>query len=189
MNGVMYRLKICAIVFAMSWGMDYWVSCSIYSPSSPQTKSKSMKKHLSRTTASMSHKLMAITCNSSGALQSNKDFQLLLLGQIRWYPAFKYWPLSSSPKNKARKEANGFFQNTKLFTRCISMHYAEKSVLHYYVRFSQIQSHTTPLQAYFSFWSQPSKWKDGVGKWSGLCLYTPEICSALASNLIQSFFL
>jgi len=33
-----------------------------------------------------------------------------------------------------------FFQNPQLFTQCISMLYTEKSVLRYYVRFSQIRS-------------------------------------------------
>ena len=39
-----------------------------------QAKSKSMKKHLSRTTASTSREQTAITYNSLGALQPNKDF-------------------------------------------------------------------------------------------------------------------
>jgi len=27
-NGVMYRLEICTIVFAVNWAIDYWVSYS-----------------------------------------------------------------------------------------------------------------------------------------------------------------
>ena len=33
-----------------------------------------------------------------------------------------------------------FFQNMQLFSQCIAMLYTEKSVLHYYVWFSQIRS-------------------------------------------------
>ena len=47
----------------------------------------------------------------------------------------------SFTENKAGKEVNGFFQNMQLFTQCVSMLYTEKSVLRYYVQFSQIRSH------------------------------------------------
>jgi len=111
-------------------------SYSICSLSSPQTKSKSMKKHRSRTTASTSHEFAAITYNSFGPLQSNNNFELLLLGRIIWYSGFNRWPLPS-PRTMRVKN---FFQNMQLFTQCISMLYTEKSVLCYYVRFSQIRS-------------------------------------------------
>ena len=42
-----------------------------------------------------------------------------------------------------------FFQNTQLFTQCVSMLYTEKSVFHYYctyVRFLQIRSHICHLK-------------------------------------------
>ena len=103
------------------------------------TKSKSMKKHRSRTTVSTSREQMAITYNSLGALQP-KIFELPLLGQIWWYPVFNRWPLPS-PRTRRVKKWTDFFQNTQLFIQCISMVYTEKSVLRYYVRFSQIRSH------------------------------------------------
>jgi len=74
-NGVLYRLNICTILFTMNGGMNYWVSHSFYSTALPQTKLKSMKKHRSQTTTSMSCELTAITYNFFGALQSNKNFQ------------------------------------------------------------------------------------------------------------------
>jgi len=78
-------------MFAMNWGMDYWVSYSFYYPASPKTKSKSMKKHRLRMTASTSREQMTIIpwvhCNQ------RKNFELLLLGQIRWYPGFNQWLL------------------------------------------------------------------------------------------------
>jgi len=83
---------------------------------------------------------MAITYNSLGALQPNKDFRAPLAWANTMIPSFK--PLASSfTENKVGKEVNGFFQSTQLFTQCISMLYTEISVLCYYVRFSQIQSH------------------------------------------------
>jgi len=45
------------------------------------------------------------------------------------------------------KEVEGFFHKTQLFTQCVSMLYAEKSVLRYYVWFSQIRSHLITLIA------------------------------------------
>ena len=123
----------------MNWGMDHWVSYSFYRPASPQTKSKSMKKHWSRTTVSTSREQTAITYNSLGALQPNKDFRALL---ARLYPVFNRWPLPS-PRTRWVKKWTDFFQNTQLFTQCISMLYTEKSVLRYYVQFSQIRSHKT----------------------------------------------
>ena len=80
-KGVMRRLDICTIVFAMNWGMDNWVSYSFYSPVSPRTKSKSMKKYQSRATASTSHEQTARTYNSFGALQSNRFSSSSCLGK------------------------------------------------------------------------------------------------------------
>ena len=83
-----------------------------------------------------------------------KIFALLLLGQIRWFikalqhkcwrsvghqvlqPA-KLLLAPSFTMNKTCKEIYRFFQSVQLFTQCISI---EKSVLHYYVWFSQIWS-------------------------------------------------
>jgi len=139
MNGVIHRLEICTIVFAMNCGMDYWVSYSFYSPASSQKKLKSMKKHGWWVTALMSLEQTAITYNSFGVLQSNKDFRAPLLGQIRWYQGFNCWQLPL-PRTMRVKSLRIFFQNMQSFTQCISMLYTEKSVLRYYVRFSQVRS-------------------------------------------------
>ena len=69
MNRVMQTLEIYTILYTMNSEMDCWVSYFLYIPSSPQTKSKPMKKHRLRTTALTSHELMAIAYNSFGALQ------------------------------------------------------------------------------------------------------------------------
>ena len=116
---MIHRLKIYTIVLAMNYGMDYLVSYSLYSFASPQTKPKSIKKHQSRATASTLREQMAITYNSFGALQLNKIFELLLLGQIRWYPGFNRCPLPS-PRTRHVKSLR-IFSNAQLFTRCISM--------------------------------------------------------------------
>ena len=87
-------------MFAMNWGMDYWVSYFFYSLASPQTKSNSMKKYRSQMTDLMSHEQMAITYNSLGALPPNK---LLLLGRIRWYPGFNRWPLPLLRTRRVKK--------------------------------------------------------------------------------------
>ena len=95
-------------MFAMNWGMDYWVSYSFYCPASPQTKSKSMKKHRSRTTVSTSREQTAITHNSLGALQPNKDVRAPLAWANTMISRFS--PLAPSfTKNKAGKEVNRFF--------------------------------------------------------------------------------
>jgi len=59
-----------------------------YSPASPQTKSKSMKKHRLWTTVSMSREQMAITYNSLGAQQPNKDFRAPLAWANTMIPRF-----------------------------------------------------------------------------------------------------
>ena len=74
------------------------------------TKSKSMKKYRSRTTASTSREQTTITYNS---LCTAKIFEL---GQIRWYPGFNCW-LLSSPRPRRVKKWTIFFQNTQLFTQ------------------------------------------------------------------------
>jgi len=82
-------------------------------------------------TASTSRELTTIIYNSFGALQANKNFQTPLASL---YPDFNCCPLPSFTKNDACKEATIlFFQNLQLFTQCISILYADKSVLHYYV--------------------------------------------------------
>ena len=106
----------------------------------PFITTNKVKIHWSRTTTSTTHDLITLIYNSFGVLQSDKkNFQPLLLGRIRWYTSFNHWPLPFT-KIKACKEINWFFfQNTRLFTQCISMLYTEKHILHYYSRFSQIQ--------------------------------------------------
>ena len=94
----------------MNWGMDYWVSYSFYCPASPQTKSKSMKKHRSRTTVSTSREQTAITYNSLGALQPNKDFRALLAWANTMIPRFYRWPLPS-PRTRRVKKWTDFFSN------------------------------------------------------------------------------
>ena len=108
MNGVIHRLEICTIVFAMNCGMDYWVSYSFYSPASSQKELKSMKKYRWWVTALMSLEQTAITYNSFGVLQSNKDFQAPLLGQIRWYQGFNCWQLPL-PRTRRVKSLRIFF--------------------------------------------------------------------------------
>ena len=46
-NGVIESLKIYTIMFAMNWGIDYWVNYSFYCPESLQTQLKSIRKHRS----------------------------------------------------------------------------------------------------------------------------------------------
>ena len=76
------------IMLAMKWGMDYWVSYFLYCPLSPQMKLKPSKKHWSRTNVSMWRELTAITYNSFGALQLNKDFQAPLALANKVIPSF-----------------------------------------------------------------------------------------------------
>ena len=122
MNGVMHRLKICTIVFAMNWGMDYWVSYSFYSPASPQTRSKFIKKHWSWVTASTSREQTAKSYNSFGALQSNRFSSS---GECDYTQVLTVGP--SFTKNKMCKEVNRFFSSPKYaITQCISMLYTEK---------------------------------------------------------------
>jgi len=85
----------------------------------------------------MSHDQTTITYNS---LQPNKDFRAPLAWANKMIPRFNCRPLPSL-KTRRIKKLTDFFQNTQLFTQCVSMLYTEKSVLRYYVRFSQIRSH------------------------------------------------
>ena len=73
------------------------------------------------------------------------SFELLLLGwtkdtQVLTVGLF----LHQEQAIKACKKVDGFFFKIRnyLRTQCISMLYTEKSILHYYVRFLQIRSHT-----------------------------------------------
>jgi len=75
--------------------MDYWVSYPFYCPTSPQTKSKSMKKRQSQATTLTSCEQTALTYNSFDALQPNKDFQAPLAWANMMIPVFNRWPLSS----------------------------------------------------------------------------------------------
>ena len=110
MNGVMHRLKICTIVFAINWGIEYLFL--LYSLSSPQTKSKSMKKYRLWTTASTSCELMAITYNSFSTLHmQTMIFELLLLGWIRWHSGFNCWSIFSLWTRHVKKLTD-FSQNT-----------------------------------------------------------------------------
>jgi len=121
----MYRLKLCAIVFTMNWGMDNWVHYCFYSSTSPQTKLKPMKKHQLRATALMSHELMAITCNSLVRYNQIRIFKLFLIGQIRCHSGFNRW-LPPSPRTRHVKKLQIFFENMQLFTHCISTLHTEK---------------------------------------------------------------
>ena len=103
----MHRLEICTILFAMNWGMDYLVSYPLYFFASPQTESKSMKRHQLRAAALMSHEQTTITYDSFGALQT-KIFELLLREQIKWYPGFNHWPFPS-PRAELIKKLTDFF--------------------------------------------------------------------------------
>ena len=127
-------------MFAMNWGMDYWVSYSFNCPASPQTKSKSIKKHRLRTTVSMSGEQMAITKLTIRWVHCNqtKIFELFLLGRIRWYPGFNRWPLPLLRTRWVKKWTDFFKIRNYLATH--AMYFTEKSVLRYYVRFSHIRS-------------------------------------------------
>jgi len=105
-------------------------SAPVYCPASPQTKSKSMKKHRARTTISTSREQTAITYNSLDALQQNRFFELFLRGRIRWYPVFNRWPLPS-PRTRCVKKWTDFFQISNylpnvLISMRVSMLYTEK---------------------------------------------------------------
>ena len=97
-----YGLQICTIMFAMNRGMDYWVSYSICSPSSPQIKSKSMKKYWSQTTASTSRELAAITYNYFGPLQRFSSSSCMGKSD------FNRWALSSTRTRRVKKLTNFF---------------------------------------------------------------------------------
>ena len=87
---------------------------SFYFPSSPETESKFMKKHRSRTTTLTPHEQTAITYNSFGALQSNKDFWALLTWANKIMISFNHWSLSSLRARRVNKLTD-FFQNTQSF--------------------------------------------------------------------------
>ena len=123
MNGVRQGLELFTIMFTMNCGMDYWVIYSFYCPASPQTKSKSMKKHRSRMTASTSREQMAITYNSLSALQPNKDFRPPFAWANTMIPRFNHWPLPS-PRTRRVKKLTDSFKKCN-FTQCVSMLYTE----------------------------------------------------------------
>jgi len=101
------------------------------------TKSKSMKKHQSRTTALTSREQTTITYHNLQFLgcTATKSFELLLLGQIRWYPGFNHWPLPSLRTRRVKKLMD-FFQKKCNYLPNVFQYWKI-----YYVRFSQIRSH------------------------------------------------
>ena len=78
-------------------------------PSSPQTKSKTIKKHRLQTTALTSRELTAITYNSFGTLQSNKDFLSSSCLGNKMKPGFNCWPLPS-PRTRHVRKLTDFFK-------------------------------------------------------------------------------
>ena len=108
MNGVRWGLKFCTIMFAMNWGMDYWVSYFFYSLSSPQ-QSWIPWRNIDREWPLWRHvnKRPQLTIPWERCHQT-KIFELLLLGQIRWYPSFNCWPLPSLRTRRVKKLTDFF---------------------------------------------------------------------------------
>ena len=123
MNAVMHKLESCT-----PW-TEEWITI----PSTPpQTKSKSMKKHLSWATAYNSFYIMR--CNQT------KIFELLLLGQIKWCPIFNHWPLPS-PRIRRVKKVNDFSKYAIIYSMYFNALYWKICIaLLLYVWFSQIRS-------------------------------------------------
>ena len=136
----MYRLKLCAIVFTMNWGMDNWVHYCFYSSTSPQTKLKPMKKHQLRATALMSHELMAITCNSLVRYNQIRIFKLFLIGQIRCHSGFNRW-LPPSPRTRHVKKLQIFFLKICNYLPTVFQRFILKNCIALLCSFSQIRSH------------------------------------------------
>ena len=100
-------LEFCTIVFVMNWGMDYWVSYIFYSLSSPKNQNpwrNTIANNRFDVTPTNSHNLKFLGSTAT------KDFELLLLGRIEWYPVFNRWPL---PSLRTRRVKN-LTQNTQL---------------------------------------------------------------------------
>jgi len=112
---------------------------------------KSMKKHWLRTTASTSREQTAITYNSLGSLQPNKDFRAPLAWVNTMIPRFNRWPLPS-PRTRQVKKLTDFFQKTYNVFQCFML---KKSVLRYYVWFLQIQS---PMSYHFCLFMSSTAW-------------------------------